>query len=263
MIDTDSQHLKDAAVRAAVLSCKELPIMKHTKLFRGLFYGLGLLILALGLTLNTKTGLGTSAIISVPYSISVIWNLNFGNVTLVVYLIFITAQLLLHCIPYRKQVQTGKPAANRRRLLLFDLLQFPLSLLFTRFLNFFSSIFPGCEAAPIPLRLLILALAITLTGIGAAMSLDMRLVPNPGDGIVQAIADTAGKNIGFTKNCFDLANITVTAAISLLLTQRLVGIGIGTVAAVLGVGRIIALYHRICGRQIRILAGMEAPGLSR
>ena len=84
-----------------------------------------------------------------------------------------------------------------------------------------------------------------------------------GDITAAIAADTAGKNIGFTKNCFDLANITVTAAISLLLTQRLVGVGIGTVAAVLGVGRIIALYHRICGRQIRILAGMEAPGLSR
>lgn len=230
--------------------------MKRTFLFRCLFYGLGLLILTLGLTLNTKTGLGTSAIISVPYSISVIWNLNFGNVTLIVYLIFIAVQLLIHGTSCSRPIRTGKPTANRRRLLLFDLLQFPLSLLFTRFLNFFSALFPDCEASPMPVRLLILALAITLTGIGAAMSLDMRLIPNPGDGIVQTIADRIDKNIGFTKNCFDLANITVTTTISLIFAQRLVGIGIGTVAAVFGVGRIIALYHRICGRPIRELAGI-------
>ena len=46
--------------------------MKKSILFRVLFYAAGLLILALGLTLNTKTGLGVSPIISVAYSISVI-----------------------------------------------------------------------------------------------------------------------------------------------------------------------------------------------
>ena len=46
--------------------------IKKPILFRGLFYAAGLLILALGLTLNTKTGLGVSPIISVAYSISVI-----------------------------------------------------------------------------------------------------------------------------------------------------------------------------------------------
>lgn len=56
--------------------------MNRTIIFRVVFYILGLLILALGLTLNTKAGLGVSAIISVAYSISLIFELNFGNVTL-------------------------------------------------------------------------------------------------------------------------------------------------------------------------------------
>ena len=34
----------------------------------------------------------------------------------------------------------------------------------------------------------VLFLAIVLTGIGAATMLNMNLIPNPGDGIVQAIA---------------------------------------------------------------------------
>ena len=38
------------------------------------------------------------------------------------------------------------------------------------------------------LRLFVLFLAIVLTGIGAATMLNMNLIPNPGDGIVQAIA---------------------------------------------------------------------------
>ena len=130
------------------------------------------------------------------------------------------------------------------------MLQFPLSLIFTRFLNLFSEQIPELQtvyadafAGSLPGRFLFLCLAILLTGIGAAMSLNMRLVPNPGDGIVQAIADTIGRSVGFTKNCFDLFNIVLTTIISLLFAGHLVGVGVGTVVAVVGVGRVIALFN--------------------
>ena len=111
---------------------------------------------------------------------------------------------------------------DRRLVLLMDALQLPLSLVFTRFLNVFSDYIPQFgEGENTPgsyvLRLLVLIVAIILTGIGAAMSLNMRIIPNPGDGIVQAIADCAHKSVGFTKNCFDLLNITISTLVGLLL----------------------------------------------
>ena len=63
--------------------------MKKETLSRVLFYLAGLLILAVGLTLNTKAGLGVSPIISVSYSTSVILGQNFGNMTFVLYGIFV------------------------------------------------------------------------------------------------------------------------------------------------------------------------------
>ena len=54
-------------------------IMKKQLFYRILFYAAGLLILALGLTLNTKTGLGVSPIISVAYSIATIFDHNFRD----------------------------------------------------------------------------------------------------------------------------------------------------------------------------------------
>ena len=86
-----------------------------------------------------------------------------------------------------------------------------------------------------------LIIAIILTGIGAAMSLNMRIVPNPGDGIVQAIADTVNKIVGFTKNCFDLTNITITIILSFVFAGHLVGVGVGTLLAMIGVGRTASL----------------------
>ena len=86
-----------------------------------------------------------------------------------------------------------------------------------------------------------LIIAIILTGIGAAMSLNMRIVPNPGDGIVQAIADTVHKSVGFTKNCFDLTNITITIVLSFVSAGQLVGVGVGTLLAMIGVVRTASL----------------------
>lgn len=233
--------------------------MKKQVYYRACFYIVGLLILAMGLTLNTKAGLGVSPIISVSYSVSEIFQLNFGNTTLFLYCIFVAAELILHSV----QGQNMPQKARTLRLLL-DLLQIPLSLIFTRFLNLFGSFVPDFSAGAaswtdrFPLRLSVLILAIVCTGVGAAMSLSMRIVPNPGDGIVQTIADCIHKSVGFTKNSFDLLNITVTITLGLLLAGHLVGVGVGTVLAVIGVGRVIAWFQHVVGRKMAALSGMAA-----
>lgn len=89
------------------------------------------------------------------------------------------------------------------------------------------------------------------------MSLNMRVVPNPGDGIVQAIADMAGKGVGFTKNCFDLLNVTIAITLGMVFAGRLVGVGLGTIIAMFGVGRVIALFNHFAYRRMTELAGME------
>ena len=92
------------------------------------------------------------------------------------------------------------------------------------------------------------------------LSLNMRLIPNPGDGIVQAIADTVHKSVGFTKNCFDLFNICIMITVGLVCQGHLIGIGIGigTVVAVIGVGRVIAIFNHGFKKKMDELAGMEA-----
>ena len=245
--------------------------MKKSYLFRGIFYAAGLFILALGITLNTKTGLGVSPIISVSYSISAIWNLNFGNMTLALYGIFVAAEMLLHTIRHKRSIKregtvlTHENKVDLKLLLLMDLLQFPLSLIFTRFLNVFSawipdlsSLGPDSFAGSFLGRLMFLVIAVILTGIGAAMSLNMRVIPNPGDGIVQAIADCVGKETGLVKNCFDILNISITAMAGMVFGGKIIGIGIATVAAVIGVGRTISIFNHFVRKKMDKLAGMQA-----
>ena len=243
--------------------------MKKTVFYRILFYVIGLLVLALGLTLNTKTGLGVSPIISVAYSISEIFDHNFGNMTLALYSLFVVIEMILHLIRSRKYAKISGGALSHagktdlKLILLMDFLQIPLSLIFTRFLNVFSAVIPNLysdrqsTAGEMAVRVAFLIIAIILTGIGAAMSINMRIVPNPGDGIVQAIADTIHKSVGFTKNCFDLTNITITICISLTFSGHLVGIGVGTVLAMVGVGRTIAVFNHFTYAKMKELAAVE------
>lgn len=123
---------------------------------------------------------------------------------------------------------------DRKLILLMDFLQIPLSLIFTRFLNIFSAVIPDLYSdrqsttGEMTVRVIVLVIAIVLTGIGAAMSLNMRIVPNPGDGIVQAIADTIHKSVG-----------------------------IGTILAMIGVGRTIAVFNHFTYAKMKELAAVE------
>ena len=196
------------------------------------------------------------------YSIATIGGFNFGNITFLLYSAFVVVEIVLHIFRnqrYSREADgTIAPAAHRdlKLVLLMDLLQLPLSLVFTRFMNLFSALLPAPSDNMLS-RLLILAAGIILTGIGAAMSLNMRIIPNPGDGIVQAISDCVGKSVGFTKNCFDLFNICLTTFIGLIFAHKLIGIGLGTVIAVLGVGRVIAVFNHLFMKKMTAAAGVE------
>lgn len=216
-------------------------------------YLIGILVLALGLILNSKSNLGVSAIISVAYCFSLITGINFGNTTLIQYSVFVVAELIIHTLRYKHD-----PTCLGRSLkatLLVDLLQLPFSVVFTRFMNLFSDHIPAVEN-DLPAQLIVLLAGITLTAIGAATILNMRLVPNPGDGIVQAVADTVHRPIGFTKNCFDLANVCITFCLGIAFTGQIIAIGLGTIIAVVGVGRIMAVYNRFFMDRLLSAAGM-------
>ena len=49
----------------------------------------------------------------------------------------------------------------------------------------------------------------------------------------------------------------ITITVSLVFAHKLIGVGIGTVVAVLGVGRVIALFNKMCMKKMVTLAGVE------
>lgn len=221
--------------------------MSRQQLLRYSFFCLGLVILAFGLTLNTRTGLGATAIISVSYTISEIWGGNLGDTTFWMYTVFVGMELVLHLMKYGRKETT---------VFVKDLLQLPMSLLVTRFLNLFSVWIPDLSDGGL-IRFPGLVLAIICTGVGSALMIPMNLVPSPGDGIVKAVADVTGISTGLSKNIIDITCVLFASAVSFLNTGRLLGVGIGTVAAMLFVGRVIALFDRFFKQRLLYATGQK------
>lgn len=216
---------------------------------RFILYIIGMVIIALGICLNTKTSLGVTPIISTAYCISTIDGYNFGNMTFLLYVFLVCIEIVIHLV------------RKLRKEVIFDCLQVVVSLIFTRFINVFNMLIPdfsseemqGTFIGSLAGRIIFLIIAIICTGVGAALSLNMRIIPNPGDGIVQTIADALRKDNGFIKNCVDITCVVVTCALGLILSDKIVGIGIGTLMAMIGVGRVIAVFNKLTRKKTEAL----------
>ena len=208
---------------------------------RILIYFLGMFLLSAGIVLNSKTNLGVSPIVSVAYCISVITGTNFPNMTMVIYFICFIIEMIL----------------KGKRARVADVIQLPFCYLLTRSMNLLMSAIP--EPQSMPVRLFLIIPAVLLTGAGVAMMVGMRLVPNPPDGLVQALSDRTGKSLGLCKNFFDASCVVLTMIIGLIAERRIIGIGIGTVAAVLFIGRAVALTNRAIGDFLQKTAEAQPP----
>ena len=227
--------------------------------FRIFFYLLGLLILAFGVILNSKAALGVPPVTSASLTFSMLFNVNLGNITFVHYCVLILIEILIHVHLHR----TGRLQGSLKSWLIRDGLQILENFAFTRVMNLFSGLIPDFAAdyagqvfGSIPFRAVILAAGIFVIGFGLTMVLDMRLVPNPPDGFVQAVSDASRKPLGLTKNLVDVVHAAIAVVIGLVVWHGFPVVNVGTIVAVLGVGRVVALFNYLFKARLDRLTGM-------
>ena len=176
--------------------------------------------MAVGLTLNTKTQLGVGSVASIAYAGSLVWGLDYGRLTFVVYMVAILLQLLL-----KKENRNWKIC-----------LQLPFSAVFSALLTVFGS-YIRISPEAVWQRLLLLPAAIGCTALGLLLMVDMKLIANPADALADTVGSLMGRDVGFGKNVIDVISVTVSCAIGLVFDGKIVGIGIGTVATMILTGR--------------------------
>ena len=161
-----------------------------------------------------------------PYCISQLASLPLGLTTFAHYLLLILLQKLL----------LGKAFPP------IQYLQILCSLVTSLFIQGWDMLLP--VFVPMWLRILVLLAAIFITGLGASLSLAMDIVPNPADGLADAVGRKIRRDVGMGKNLIDFVSLAISLALGLLLAHRILGVGLGTVAAMLLTGRVYALVHR-------------------
>lgn len=207
---------------------------------RGLIYMAGMVILSLGIVLNTKTGLGVSPVIAVPFNVAVIWDWNLGDIVFLFYVFCVVMEFVL----------LGKEFHA------YDLLQIPMSLVTSRFINLFDWAI-GFNPQHWGSRFLLLAAAIFATGTGSAMMVMMKLIPNPADALAKVMGDKLHRGFGFGKNILDGSCFLTALILGLAFKGTILGMGAGTVLAVIFIGRSIAVFNHFFKYRLQHLAGIR------
>ena len=214
--------------------------MKRTQLFRGGFYLGGLMLTALGSVLSAKAGLGVSATMAIPFAVTNVTGIKLSITCFVVSTIMIAVQFLL----------LGKNSRKK------DLLQVPLNVLFGLFLEWFGNLF---TLAPVALwqKVAVMVCSILSTGTGVFLMVNMHLVPNPPDGLTHVISEKIHKELGITKNIVDFSLVGGALVIDLLTGGKVISIGLGTVMAMIFIGRTVSLWNRFLRENVMSAAGLE------
>ena len=212
---------------------------KNQLLCRAAIYGVGVIILAIGVASMARSTLGLLPVSAPPFGLSKVLGANFSRVLFLHYCLLVGIEFLVK----------GKNREMR------DLLQLPFSLVFSMLVGSFESLI-----AVNPVfwwqKGILLVIGILCTGIGITMSVQMRVVPNPADGLMQAISVRFHKDSGTAKNILDLLLVAAAFLIDILFGKIFTSVGVGTVAAMILVGRVIYVFNRLFLTKMKQAAGL-------
>jgi len=197
--------------------------------------------MALGGCLGNRSGLGVNPISAVSLAFTQAFGISFSTTTLALYCLFIVIQFLLR----------GRNPRWR------DLLQLPFTFIFSAMLEIFDRSI-SFQAQTVFQGFILLIVSILIIGVGISLSVTMRLVPNPADGLLETLSWKLNKELGVTKNIEDVICAAVAFLVDLFFGSLWGSIGIGTVVSMVLLGRIISLFSRFCGSKVLTLAGLQA-----
>lgn len=183
----------------------------------------------MGITFVTKSNLGTTAIASIPYVLSLAFKPSFGMFTFLANLTFLLMQILI--------LRKDFPKIQYLQLIVGPI----LGLFVDIWMSFFGFLNPINFLSRIAVTILgcfVLAMSITL-------QLKADVVVNPGEGIVNTLAYKAKTEFGKIKSYFDISLIIIAGILSFILMGKINGIGLATLITAALIGPLVRLIAKI------------------
>lgn len=221
---------------------------KQEMLRRYLVFGISLFIIACGISIITRSNLGTSPITSVPYVASLNTSLSMGTYFFLFTLFLVGLQLLL----------LGRKGIRQRKTEL--LMQFPVAMLLSFFTDFTMWLTADYnpEAYSLKIGSLIVGCAILALGICLEVIADVTMIS--AEYTIQFATLRFKKNFGNIKIVFDVTLVVLAILISWLLSGRVEGVREGTILAALITGPFVRF---IMPRMAFVRQWLSSPTVSR
>ncbi|MFA7694375.1 MAG: DUF6198 family protein [Methanoregula sp.] len=184
---------------------------------------LGLFFMGLGISLVTRSALGTSPISSVPYVLCLAFPVTFGEFTIAITLLFFAVEVLI----------VGKTFPKHQYL------QIVIALFLGVFVDLGMYLSLGVHPAGYPEEIAVLLTGCAVLAFGIFLQVAANVILNPGEGLVREIAKKTHKRFGIVKVCFDSTLVASAALISFAAFGSIEGLREGTIISAILVGYII------------------------
>lgn len=202
---------------------------KAELLRRYLVFGISLLVIAFGISIITRSDLGTSPITSVPYVASLNTPLSLGSYFFLFTIILICLQMLL----------LGKKGIMERKMEL--LMQFPVAFV----LSVFTDLTMWITASYVPqlyyVKIISLVIGCMILAFGICLEVIADVTMISAEYTIQFATLRFKKEFGNIKICFDVSLVLIAALCSWLLSGRIEGVREGTIIAALITGPFVRL----------------------
>lgn len=188
-----------------------------------------LAVMGFGISLVTKSNLGTSAVSSVPYVLSRIFTLSFGTFTFIINMLYFFIQLVI--------LNKNFPKAQYFQIIVGPVLGI--------FIDLSMYLLTNLNLNNYFMQIIILLAGCLIIAYSILLQLEADVVINPTEGIVKVISDKTKIKFSAMKSYFDIFLVVVSAFMSYLALNRIVGIREGTLISAFVVGYFIKLISML------------------
>lgn len=210
---------------------------ERSLVWRWVRFLLGVCLIALGIALSIRSGLGATPISTIPTVLAEVTPLTVGTYLIMLNMIFVLLQVLL----------------LRRRFPLFQLIQIPVTVVFGLMCD--AALWATTWIAPTHYleHLFWVCASVVVIAVGVYIEVLAKIAYLPGDGIVFTLhqvirARFGGARFGTVKQLFDLTLVVLAVALALILIGEIFAVREGTVISALGVGAVVKLLERLHSR---------------
>lgn len=200
---------------------------KQEKKRRYVVFFISLFIMSFGVSLVTRSLMGTSPISSVPYVWSLNTALSMGTYIIILNAILIIAQLLM----------LGKQGIKESKVEL--LMQIPVSLLFGVFIDITMAILSFWHPEIYYQKLISCILGCCFMGLGIAMEVVADVCMNSGEYVLHIASKKLKKEFGTMKIMFDVTLLLIAVGCSWIFAGRIDGVREGTIIVAILTGPIV------------------------